>query len=93
MKAVVWRGVGDIGLEDVPDPSIEAPTDALVRITDSAICAADLRFVSVTMAGMVPGTVLGHEAIGIVEEVRSDVRNLVKATGWSSGPPSAAAVA
>ena len=76
MKAVVFRGVGDIAVEEVDDPKVEAPTDAVVRITTSAICGTDLHFVRGTMAGMVPGTILGHEAIGIVEEVGADVRNL-----------------
>jgi threonine dehydrogenase-like Zn-dependent dehydrogenase len=76
MKAVVYHGVGDIRLDDVPDPTIQEPTDAIVRITASAICGTDLHFVRGTMAGMVPGTILGHEAIGVVEEVGSDVRNL-----------------
>lgn len=76
MKAVVYRGVGDIGLEEVPDPKIEEPTDAIVRITTSAICGTDLHFVRGTMTGMKEGTILGHEAIGVVEEVGADVRNL-----------------
>lgn len=76
MKAVVWRGVGEIALEDVPDPTIKNPTDAIVEITTSAICGTDLHFVRGTMAGMVPGTVLGHEAVGVVREVGHGVRNL-----------------
>ena len=76
MKAVVYHGVGDIRLEDVPDPKIEAPTDAIVRITASAICGTDLHFVRGTFSGMKPGTILGHEAVGIVEELGEDVRNL-----------------
>lgn len=76
MKAVVFNGVGDIGLDEVPDPRIEQPTDAVIRITGSAICGTDLHLVRGTMAGMVPGTVLGHEAIGVVEEVGGQARNL-----------------
>src|SRR5437763_7032283 len=76
MKAVVFRGVGDIRLEDVPEPKIEQPTDAIVKITSSAICGTDLHMVRGTFSGMVPGTVLGHEGVGIVEEVGRDVRNL-----------------
>jgi len=63
MRAVVYRGVGDIRLEKVPDPKIQKPTDALVRLTASAICGTDLHMVRGTMAGMVPGTVLGHEGV------------------------------
>ena len=76
MKAVVWHGVGQISLDEVPDPTIQHPTDAVVEITASAICGTDLHFVRGTMSGMVEGTVLGHEAVGIVREVGSGVRNL-----------------
>jgi len=76
MKAVVYRGVGDIAVEDVPDPRLRYTSDAIVRITTTAICGTDLHLIRGTMPGMVPGTVLGHEAIGVVEEVGSDVRNL-----------------
>lgn len=76
MKAVVFHDVGDIRLEDVPEPKIEQPGDAIVRITVSAICGTDLHFVRGTFAGMQAGTILGHEAVGIVEAVGSEVRNL-----------------
>lgn len=69
MKAVVFHGVGDIRLEDVPEPEIQDPGDAIVRITASAICGTDLHMVRGTMPGMKPGTILGHEGVGIVEEV------------------------
>jgi threonine dehydrogenase-like Zn-dependent dehydrogenase len=78
MKAVVFHGIGDIRLDDVPEPKIVDPTDALVRITASAICGTDLHFVRGTVPGMKPGTILGHEAVGIVEELGKDVRNLRK---------------
>ena len=76
MKAIVWKGVGDIQVEEVADPKIEDSTDAIVRLTASAICGTDLHFVRGTVADMVPGTVLGHEGVGIIEEVGEDVRNL-----------------
>jgi len=76
MKAVVWHGVGDIRLDEVPDPTIQEPTDAVIEITASAICGTDLHFVRGTMSGMVEGTVLGHEAVGVVREVGPGVRNL-----------------
>ena len=76
MQAVVWHGVGDVRLDEVPDPGISDPTDAIVEITTSAICGTDLHFVRGTMSGMVEGTVLGHEALGIVREVGPGVRNL-----------------
>lgn len=75
MQAVVFRGVGDIRLENVPEPKIQAPTDAIVRLTASAICGTDLHMVRGTMAMMKPGTILGHEGVGIVEELGPDVRN------------------
>lgn len=78
MKAVVFHGIGDIRLDDVPEPKIEHPTDAIVRLTASAICGTDLHLVRGTMPGVEPGTVLGHEGVGIVEEVGADVRNLSK---------------
>jgi threonine dehydrogenase-like Zn-dependent dehydrogenase len=68
MKALVFHGVGDIRLDDVADPKIEEPTDAVVRITSSATRG--------TFAGMEPGTILGHEVVGVVEELGPRVRNL-----------------
>ena len=76
MKAVVFHDIGDIRLEDVPEPRIEDPNDAIVRITGSAICGTDLHMVRGTMPDMEPGTILGHEAVGIVEELGSNVRDL-----------------
>ncbi len=76
MKAVVFNGIGDIALEDVEEPKIQNPTDAIVKVTSTAICGTDLHMVRGTMTGMEPGTILGHEAVGVVEEVGSDVRNL-----------------
>lgn len=77
MKAVVFHDVGDIRLDDVPRPSIQHPQDAIVRITASAICGTDLHFIRGTVPGMQPGTILGHEGVGIVQEVGSGVRNFV----------------
>jgi threonine dehydrogenase-like Zn-dependent dehydrogenase len=75
MKAVVFRGIGDIRLEDVREPRIQEDSDAIVRITASAICGTDLHMIRGTLPGMKPGTILGHEGVGIVEEVGRDVRN------------------
>ncbi len=75
MKALVWHGLGDIRLDEVPDPKIEQPGDAVVRLTASAICGTDLHFVRGTMSGMVPGTILGHEGVGVVEQLGREVRN------------------
>jgi threonine dehydrogenase-like Zn-dependent dehydrogenase len=75
MKAVVFRGVGDIRLESVPEPKVQKPNDAIVRLTASAICGTDLHLIRGTLPGMVPGTILGHEGVGVVEEVGKAVRN------------------
>jgi threonine dehydrogenase-like Zn-dependent dehydrogenase len=76
MKAVVFHGVGDIRLEDVPEPELRQDTDAIVRLTASAICGTDLHFVRGTFPGLKPGTILGHEGVGVVEALGPDVRNL-----------------
>lgn len=76
MKAVVFHGVGDIRLDEVPEPRIEQPTDAIVRLTAAAICGTDLHMVRGTLPGMQPGTILGHEGVGIVEAIGPMVRNL-----------------
>jgi threonine dehydrogenase-like Zn-dependent dehydrogenase len=76
MKAVVFHGIGDIRVDEVPEPTLQAPTDAIVRLTASAICGTDLHFVRGSMSGMKPGTILGHEGVGVIEEVGEDVRNL-----------------
>ncbi|MFC8047090.1 alcohol dehydrogenase catalytic domain-containing protein [Nocardia sp. NPDC057353] len=78
MKAVVWHDVGDIRLDEVSDPKIQEPTDAVIRITTSAICGTDLHLVRGTMPGLLPGTVLGHEAVGVVEETGSAVRGFAQ---------------
>ncbi len=76
MKAVVFHDVGDIRLDDVPEPVLQEPTDAIIRLTASAICGTDLHFVRGTVSGMVKGTILGHEGVGIIEALGKDVRNL-----------------
>lgn len=76
MKAVVFHGVGDIRLDNVPEPQIQAPTDAIIRLTASAICGTDLHMIRGTFSGMKPGTILGHEGVGIVEAIGEGVRNL-----------------
>jgi threonine dehydrogenase-like Zn-dependent dehydrogenase len=76
MKAVVFHAIGDIRLENVSEPRIQQPTDAIVRLTASAICGTDLHMIRGTLPGMKPGTILGHEGVGVVEEVGRDVMNL-----------------
>jgi threonine dehydrogenase-like Zn-dependent dehydrogenase len=76
MKAIVFHGVGDVRLDTVSDPKIQHPLDAIIRITASAICGTDLHFIRGTVPGMKKGRVLGHEALGIIEELGKEVRNL-----------------
>ncbi len=76
MKAVVFHGVGQISLDEVPEPELRDSTDAIVRLTTSAICGTDLHFVRGTFQGMKPGTIIGHEGVGVVESLGSEVRNL-----------------
>jgi threonine dehydrogenase-like Zn-dependent dehydrogenase len=76
MKAVVFHGIGDIRLDDVKEPKIKEANDAIVALTASAICGTDLHMVRGTLTGMQKGTILGHEGIGVVEEIGKDVRNL-----------------
>jgi threonine dehydrogenase-like Zn-dependent dehydrogenase len=76
MKAVVFHDIGDIRLDDVPEPRIKDSTDAIVRLTASAICGTDLHIVRGTLTGMMPGTILGHEGIGIVEAIGPGLRNI-----------------
>ncbi len=75
MKAVVFHGVGDIRFEEVPNPRIEKANDAIVRIVASAICGTDLHMIRGTLPGMKPGTILGHEGVGMIEALGPDVRN------------------
>ncbi|MCG0065666.1 glutathione-dependent formaldehyde dehydrogenase [Streptomyces tricolor] len=76
MKAVTWQGKRDVRVEDVPDPRIEEPTDAVVRITSTGLCGSDLHLYEVLTPFMTPGDILGHEPMGIVEEVGSEVPDL-----------------
>src|SRR3954469_12487256 len=76
MKAVAWHGKRDVRVDTVPDPKIEQPTDAIVRITTTAICGSDLHLYEVLGPFMGEGDILGHEPMGIVEEVGSAVMNL-----------------
>jgi threonine dehydrogenase-like Zn-dependent dehydrogenase len=78
MKAVTWHGKRDIRVDEVPDPVIQQPTDAIVRMTTTNLCGSDLHLYEVLGAFMDAGDVLGHEPMGIVEEVGSAVTNLKK---------------
>jgi threonine dehydrogenase-like Zn-dependent dehydrogenase len=76
MKAVTWHGKRDVRVDDVPDPMIEQPTDAIVRVTSSGICGSDLHLYEVLGPFMQEGDILGHEPMGIVEEVGSEVTEI-----------------
>src|ERR1043166_3291485 len=76
MKAVTWHGKRDVRVETVPDPSIQEPTDAIVRVTSSGICGSDLHLYEVMGPFLEPGDVLGHEPMGVVEEVGAAVERL-----------------
>jgi threonine dehydrogenase-like Zn-dependent dehydrogenase len=76
MRALTWQGIEDVRIEEVPDPRIQEPTDAVVRVTSTAICGSDLHLYKVLAPYLQPGDVLGHEFMGIVEEVGTGVTNL-----------------
>ena len=76
MRALTWQGTRDVRVEDVPDPRIQEPSDAIVRITSTAICGSDLHLYEVLGPYLSPGDVLGHEPMGIVEEVGPEVTHI-----------------
>jgi len=76
MKALCWHGKGDIRCDTVPDPRIEDSRDAIIKVTSCAICGSDLHLYDGIMPGMKSGDVLGHETMGEVVELGSEVTNL-----------------
>jgi threonine dehydrogenase-like Zn-dependent dehydrogenase len=76
MKAVAWHGKRDVRVDTVPDPTIQEPTDAIVRITSTGVCGSDLHLYEVLGAFIDPGDILGHEPMGVVEEVGSAVTHI-----------------
>ena len=76
MKALTWHGKRDVRVDTVPDPAIEQPTDAIVRITSSGLCGSDLHLYEVLGPFISEGDVLGHEPMGIVEEVGGEVTHI-----------------
>ncbi|EFL37869.1 S-(hydroxymethyl)glutathione dehydrogenase [Streptomyces griseoflavus Tu4000] len=73
---MTWQGKRDVRVENVPDPRIEEPTDAVIRITSTGLCGSDLHLYEVLTPFMTPGDILGHEPMGIVEEVGAAVPDL-----------------
>jgi threonine dehydrogenase-like Zn-dependent dehydrogenase len=76
MKAVTWQGHRNVSVEDVEDPIIKEPNDAIIKVTSTNICGSDLHLYETMGAFMSPGDVLGHEAIGIVLEVGRDITQI-----------------
>jgi threonine dehydrogenase-like Zn-dependent dehydrogenase len=69
MKAVCWQGIHEVGVEDVPDPHIINPRDAIIKVTRSAICGSDLHLYDGYIPAMYRGDILGHEFMGEVMEI------------------------
>src|ERR1044071_9616777 len=76
MRALTWQGTGKVSVETVPDPVIQEPTDAIVRMTSTGICGSDLHLYDVLGMYLDAGDILGHEPMGIVEEVGSEVTHI-----------------
>src|SRR4051812_19540825 len=76
MKAVTWQAKRKVSVEEVPDPIIQEPTDAIIKITSTAICGSDLHLYEVMTPFMEAGDIMGHEPMGIVQEVGSKVTNV-----------------
>src|SRR3978361_377230 len=76
MKALTWQGNQNVEITDVPDPELQQPTDAIIRVTSTAICGSDLHLYGVLGPYLKPGDVLGHEAMGVVQEVGSAITDL-----------------
>lgn len=78
MKAIVYNGVKDVDVENVEDPKIQQADDIIVKVTSTAICGSDLHLIHGMIPNMPKGFTLGHETMGIVEEVGPEVKNLKK---------------
>ena len=78
MKAVTWQGKRDVRVEEVPDPGIREPDDVILRVTSSGVCGSDLHLYEVLAPYLNAGDVLGHEPMGIVEEVGPEVTSVSK---------------
>ncbi len=76
MKAVTWHGKRDVRVSEVPDPALKEPTDAIIRVTTTGLCGSDLHLYEIMGPFMGEGDVLGHEPMGIVEEVGAEVTNI-----------------
>jgi threonine dehydrogenase-like Zn-dependent dehydrogenase len=76
MKAVTWQGTEQVSVEEVPDPRIQEPTDAIIRVTSTAICGSDLHLYKILGMFLDEGDIIGHEPMGVVEEVGPQVTHI-----------------
>jgi hypothetical protein len=76
MRAVTWQGKRTVSVEEVPNPTLLEPTDAIIKVTSTAICGSDLHLYEVMAPFMEKGDILGHESMGIVQEVGRDVKSV-----------------
>src|SRR5919112_801992 len=76
MRAVTWQGRENVSVETVPDPSIKEPNDVIVRVTSTAVCGSDLHLYGVLGMYMDAGDILGHEAMGVVEDAGPEAGDL-----------------
>lgn len=76
MRAVTWQGKRDVRVEQVPDPTIQVPTDAIIRVTSTGLCGSDLHLYELFGPFLDPGDILGHEPMGFVEAVGDEVGTL-----------------
>jgi threonine dehydrogenase-like Zn-dependent dehydrogenase len=76
VRAVTWQGKEEVRVEDVPEPRIEEPTDAIIRVTSTALCGSDLHLYAGKVIKLEPGDILGHEPMGVVEEVGEEVTEI-----------------
>ena len=86
MKAVTWQGIRHVSVEEVPDPFVEAPTDAVIRATTTSICCSDLHRYEPMAPFMAKGKILGHENMGQVVEVGSECSARRRPTGFCGRP-------
>jgi threonine dehydrogenase-like Zn-dependent dehydrogenase len=82
MKALVWKGVGKVAVEEVPRPAIGQPHEAIVKITSTTICGSDLHLYHGSIPAMRKGDILGHECMGIVDESAPTSQVSRSAIGW-----------
>ncbi|CEP80776.1 Alcohol dehydrogenase GroES domain-containing protein [[Clostridium] sordellii] len=78
MKAIVYEGIKNVNVRDVEDPKIEKNDDIIIKVTSTAICGSDLHLIHGMIPNLKKNSILGHETMGIVEEIGKDVINLKK---------------